>query len=179
MDIRELMNESMIEVGAELRSKDEAIDRLILLQKNSGAIHNPYALLREIREREAQGNTAVSARIAIPAVMHTGAIRTTVSALTVRSGVDYGAPDNRPVKLIFMIAGRSGTEEHIEVRTRLMHLLMDSEFAARLCAVRNTEEFLRLISEREKIRYAPPIPQKKYDCSKYLLQNKRKKRFFR
>lgn len=179
MNIRELLSENRIEIGAELYSKDEALDRLICLQKKSGCIHNPKALRREIQEREKQGNSAVACRVAIPDVMHSGSTQTTISAVTVKEGVDYGAPDHRPVRLIFMIAGKSGSDEHIEAKSRLMHLLMDAGFTARLCAAQSTEEFLQLIEEREKLRYAPVEPNKKYDCSKFLTKNNDNKKRFR
>lgn len=175
MNIRELINKNTIEIGAELFTKDEALDRLVKLHKAGGNIRNTAALRREINEREALGNSAVSGRFAIPGVSHSGAQRTGISAITVREGVDYGAPDKRKVQLIFMISGKSNSDEYIEVKSRLMHLLMDTDFTARLCAAQNQDEFMALLSQREKVRYAPPQPDKKYDCSKFLIKNNNKK----
>ncbi len=150
MKIRELMNESLVEIGAELYSKDEALDRLVELQKQDGNIRDALTLSRELREREAKGNSAVSFRIAIPEIRHQGAEKTTVSAVTVRGGVDYGAPDKRPVKLIFLIAGKETSDEYIEVKRRLTRMLSDLRFTSRLCAAKNSREFLRLIEEKER-----------------------------
>jgi hypothetical protein len=55
-----------------------------------------------------------------------------------------------------------------------MHLLMDSEFTAKLCAAKSKDEFLDIIEEREKIRYPAFKPDKKYDCSR-LIQNEGKR----
>lgn len=176
MNIYEMMNENAVEIGAELCSKDEALDRLIALHKKSGNIHNISALRREIAAREKLGSSAISCRIAIAGVSHTGSRRTAVTALTVPRGVDYNAPDRRPVTLIFMIAGKSGSDEYIEAKSRLMHLLMDSAFTARLSAAKTREEFLALLADREKNRYAKPQTDKRYDCSKFLLENKKEKR---
>ena len=155
MTIRELINESLVEIGAELYSKDEALNELIRLQKKSGAIHNPQALKREIQAREKAGNTALSCRIAIPNVSHSGAAHTAISAVTVKDGVDYGAPDKRRVKIIFMIAGKSGSNEHIRVKEHLQKLLCDPTFTAQLCSARSKKEFLQLIENREKYRCFP------------------------
>lgn len=161
MTIRELLSENRIEIGAPLYSKNEVLDELIRLQKISGAIHNPKALKRELCERERAGNTAVSCRIAIPDVAHSGSVRTAISAVTVKDGVDYGAPDKRPVRIIFLIAGKSGSSEHIRVRERLQQLLSDTTFSAQLCAAGSSREFLELIEERERLRFslkkAPPL----------------------
>lgn len=162
MNIRELLNENLIEVGAELYSKDEALEKLIQLQKGAGVIHNPHALRRELQERERRGNTAVSGRIAIPDLAHSGARRTVLSVITVKDGVDYHAPDKRPVRLIIMVTGKSGSKEHFEVKNRLMHLLSDPGFTARLCAAQSKEEFLSMLEERERVRFSPPkVPRKK------------------
>ena len=179
MDIRKLINKNLIEIGAELYTKDEALERSIALHKKSGCIHNARALRREIDEREKLGSSAVSCRIAIPAVSHSGAMHTSISAITVKDGVEYDAPDNRKVRLIFMISGKSGSDEYIEAKARLMHLLMDSDFTARLCAAQSKEEFLELLVHREKARYAPPQPNKRYDCSKYLINDKKERHRFR
>lgn len=151
------MNKNLVEIGAELYSKEEAMNELIRLQKNSGAIHDPKALKREITEREKAGNTAVSCRIAIPDVAHSGAARTVISAITVKNGVDYGAPDKRPVRLIFLIAGRDNSDEHIKVKEHLQKLLSDPSFTARLCSAKSREEFLELIADREKIRLSSSL----------------------
>ena len=149
MTIRELMNENMIEIGAELYSKEEALEELIRLQKKSGMIHNPRALKREIAARERKGNTAAGYRIAISDVAHSGSAKTAVSAVTVKDGIDYGAPDRRKVKLIFMIAGKSGSDEHIKVKAQLQKLLSDPAFTAQLCSAPDQKAFLTMIDHKE------------------------------
>lgn len=155
MTIRELLSENRIEIGAELYSKDEALDELIRLQKQGGTIHNPRALKREIVERERKGNTAAGCRIAIPDVAHSGSAKTAISAITVKDGIDYGAPDKRKVKLLFMIAGKSGSDEHQRVKEQLLRLLSEPAFTAQLCAAQDQKEFLSLIEYKEKRNHTP------------------------
>lgn len=156
MTIRELFNENMIETGAELYSKGEALDELIRLQKSGGMIERPRALTREVIERESMGNTAAGCRIAICDVMHSGSAKTTVSAVTIRDGVDYGAPDKRRVKLVFMIAGKCGSDEHIRVKAQLQKLLSDPTFTAQLCAAQDQKAFLALFDQKENRHVKQP-----------------------
>ena len=149
MTIRELLSENMIEIGAELYSKDEALDELIRLQKRGGMIHNPRALKREIIQCEKAGNSAAGCRIAIPNVAHSGSAKTAISVVTVKDGVEYGAPDKRKVKLLFMIAGKSGSEEHQKVKAQLQKLLADPAFTAQLCSAPDQKSFLALIEHKE------------------------------
>ena len=156
MTIRELLNENMIETGAELYSKGEALDELIRLQKRGGMIERPRALTREVIKRESMGNTAAGCRIAICDVMHSGSAKTTVSAVTIRDGVDYGAPDKRRVKLIFMIAGKSDSDEHIKVKAQLQKLLSDPTFTAQLRAAQDQKTFLALFDQKENRHVKQP-----------------------
>ena len=156
MTIRELLNDSMIELGAELYSKGEALDELIRLQKRDGMIEHPKALKREVIERENRGNTATGYRIAICDVMHSGAAKTAVSAVTIRDGVDYGAPDKRRVKLIFMITGKSDSDEHKRVKEKLQKLLSDPTFTAQLCASQDQKAFLALFDQKENRHVKQP-----------------------
>ncbi len=149
MTIRELLSENMIEIGAALYSKEEALDELIRLQKQGGMIHNPGALKREIIRREKAGNSAAGCRIAIPDVAHSGSAKTAISVVTVKDGVEYGAPDKRKVKLLFMIAGKSGSDEHKKVKAQLQKLLSDPAFTAQLCAAQDQKTFLALIDQKE------------------------------
>ena len=175
MKLREMLQENRIEIGAEFGSKDEVLKALSGLQSD-GDPQNTALLNHEIQVREKQGNSAVSGRVAIPCVRHSGADDTRISVVTLKKGVDYDAPDKRGVRLVFLIAGRDRCDEYIEVKSRLMHLLMDSEFTARLCAAKSAEEFLEVFEERERIRYAPIKPDQRYDCSKFLERKYRKRR---
>lgn len=166
MKISEILQKNQVEIGAELYSKDEALDKLISLQKESGVIHDPRVLRREIYERERIGNSAVSGRIALPSTMHNGAVDTAISALTVKDGIEYHAPDKRPVKLMFLITGKSGTDEHISVKERIQKLLSDPTFTARLCAAETAEDFIKLIEEKERVRSRSPRGSHHYPYEK-------------
>ena len=150
MKIRDYLAETNIEVGAELYSKDAALERLIQMQKKSGAVRNVNLLRKEVNEREKAYGSAVSGRIAISDFIHQGARHTSLSAITIPNGIDCGAPDKRPVKIIFMIAGKSSSDEHTEIKSQLMRLLSDPGFTARLCSAGSKEEFLSILSQKER-----------------------------
>ena len=168
-----MLNKDLIEIGAELSGRDETLDRLIELQ--GGGIRDSLTLSRELRESNTDRGGAVSFRVAIPSVRHKGASATGISAVTLKEDVDFGARDKRGIRLAFLISGKDDSDEYIEVKARLMHLLMDTEFTARLCAARSKDEFLSLIEQREQYRYAPPKPEKRWDCTRFITEPKRKR----
>ena len=66
--------------------------------------------------------------------------------MTVKDGIDYGAPDGKPSNLLFMIAAPQNGDLHLEVLSRLMTLLMDLELRKKLLAARTKDEFLTIIA---------------------------------
>ena len=170
-----MINEDSVEIAAELCSKEEALIKLAQLHRAQGNIYDLRRFLSDIRDREMQSSGAISGRIAITALSDRTARDTRITAITVKDGIEYGSPDRRPVKLIFLIAGRNNSDEYLALKTRLMRLLMDSVFSAKLCSAKDKREFVELIGERERIRFAPPEPKKEYDCSKFLIKKIKKR----
>ena len=76
-----------------------------------------------------------------------------LAAITVKNGVDYGAPDGKPSDLLFMIAATEDGDVHLEILSRLMVMLMDPDFTAKLRAAKSVDEFLQTIDAQEKIKY--------------------------
>lgn len=184
MRISELLNENNVEIAAELADKDDALHRLIRLHKENGSIGDETDFTQKVYAREQIGSTALSGRIAIPCGIGDTIERPALTAVTVRGGVEFGAPDKKDVRIIFMIAG-TDAETSSRIKVRLQRLLMDAGFAAKLCAAKDTQEFLSMLKEREDKRF-PVInaaTDRKYDCSKFLQKNyerpaPRKKRLF-
>ena len=162
MRISDIINEDCVEVGSEICERDEALTRLLRLHQNQGNIADSGIINRELLRQEDGCPTAVSCRIAIPVIRDSGSVRTRLTAITIPGGVDYGAPDGRKVRMIFLITGREDDDDWLWLK-------------ARLSAAKSGAEFVGLLNERERARFAPVEPKKEYDCSKFLIKNKRKR----
>lgn len=153
MRIVDLLNEKSILLGAEPASKTEAIDTLIELQVKGGRIADAEEYRKGILAREALSSTAVGEGIAIPHAKSEAVKAPSLAAMTVPSGVDYEAMDGEPSNLIFMIAAPNDGDVHLEVLSRLMTILMDEDFRARLIAAKSADEFLGIIDDMEKEKF--------------------------
>ncbi len=154
MRIIDLLDKESVMPGAAPKSKAEAIDMLIDLQVRGGNIADKDEYKRGILAREEQGSTAVGEGIAIPHAKSKGVKAPSLAAMTVPGGVDYGALDGEPAELLFMIAApENGGDVHLDVLARLMTILMDEEFRARLLAAKDRDEFLKIIDDMEKEKY--------------------------
>ena len=72
-----------------------------------------------------------------------------------RRGVDWGAPDNRPVDLIFMIAVPTQAQaEHLLILALLVNLLSDTNLVKELRASVSREDFIMRMARAEASRFA-------------------------
>lgn len=165
MRIVDLLKKESISLNAAPKSKAEAIDMLVDLQVKGGNISDREEYKKGILAREEHGSTAVGEGIAIPHAKNKGVKAPSLAAMTVPNGVDYEALDDEPSNLLFMIAApEGGGDVHLEVLSRLMTILMDEDFRAKLLAAKDKDDFLKIIDDMETEKY-PDEPQEKADNS--------------
>lgn len=154
MRITDLLSESSIELNVSVKSKIEAIDKLVELHAKSDNVTDTEAYKKGIIDREAQGSTAVGEGIAIPHTKNKAVKKPALAAITVPDGVDYESLDGKPSNLIFMIAApENGGDIHLELLSRLMVMLMDEDFRKKLLSSKNKKEFLETINKTENEKY--------------------------
>ncbi len=153
MRIVDLLSKESILLGGAPQNKSEAIDMLIDLQVKGGRIADREAYKKGILAREEMSSTAVGEGIAIPHAKSEAVKAPSLAAMTVPQGVDYQAMDDEPSNLLFMIAAPNNGDVHLEVLSRLMTLLMDEDFRAKLLAAKDADEFLAAIDAAETEKY--------------------------
>ena len=153
MRITDLLKKNGIALNVNLSGKSEAIDKLVSLHEKCGNLKDVAAYKEGIIKREKMGTTAIGMEIAIPHAKSDAVKAPALTAITVPSGVDYGAPDGNPCKLLFMIAATTDGDVHLEVLARLMQMLMDEEFTAKLKSAKTAGEFLAIIDAKETEKF--------------------------
>lgn len=159
MRITDLLKKESISLNASPKDKAEAIDMLVDLQVNGGCISDKDEYKKGILAREEHGSTAVGEGIAIPHAKNKGVKSPSLAAMTVPNGVDYEALDDEPSNLLFMIAApEGGGNVHLDVLAKLMTILMDEDFRAKLLAAKDKNEFLKIIDDMEAEKYPEETP---------------------
>lgn len=153
MRIVDLLSKESIMLNGTPKTKSEAIDMLVDLQVKGGKIADKAEYKKGILAREQMSSTAVGEGIAIPHAKSTAVKAPSLAAMTVPIGVDYEALDEEPSNLLFMIAAPNDGDVHLEVLSRLMTILMDEDFRAKLIAAKSKDEFLKIIDDMEKEKY--------------------------
>lgn len=153
MRITDLLKKNGIALNVNVSDKSDAISKLVSLHEKCGNLKNTAAYKDGIIKREEMGTTAVGMEVAIPHAKSEAVKAPALTAITVPNGVDYGAADGKPCKLIFMIAATTDGDVHLEVLARLMQLLMDEEFTAKLKTAKTADEFLAIIDAKETEKF--------------------------
>ena len=168
MRITDLLSKESILLGGSPKSKSEAIDMLVELQAKGGNITDIEEYKKGILAREEKGSTAVGEGIAIPHAKSEAVKAPSLAAMTVPEGVDYEALDDEPSNLLFMIAAPNDGDVHLEVLSRLMTILMDEDFRAKLLNAKDKDEFLKIIDDMEKEKY-PDEPKAEVKSEGYRV----------
>ena len=153
MRIIDLLKSDAIALNASVSTKDEAIDKMVALHAGAGNLNDAETYKGAILARESQSSTAIGEGIAVPHAKSDSVKVPGLAAITVPGGVDYGAPDGMPSDILFMIAAPLDGDLHLEILSRLMVMLMDPAFCAKLRAAKTPAEYLAIIDKAEAEKY--------------------------
>ncbi|WP_298654561.1 fructose-specific PTS transporter subunit EIIC [uncultured Eubacterium sp.] len=153
MKIIDLLKIGAIELNTSVATKDDAINKLVSLHETVGNLADSKTYKEAILLREEQGTTAIGEGIAVPHAKSDSVKVPGLSAITVKGGVDYEAPDGKPSDILFMIAAPMDGDLHLEILSRLMVMLMEPEFCNALRNAQTPEEFLQIIDKKEAEKY--------------------------
>ncbi len=150
MKITDLLKKDGIKLNVAAADQNAAIDELVALHEKVGNLNNVSDFKKAILAREEKGSTAIGIGIAVPHAKSAAVTNAGLSAMTIPDGIDYKSLDGNPSKLFFMIAAPdTAADTHLEVLSKLMTLLMDQNFSAKLIAAQTADEFLSIIDAKE------------------------------
>jgi mannitol/fructose-specific phosphotransferase system IIA component (Ntr-type) len=117
----------------ELRSKKKAavLEEMVQALAAAGVTRHPEAVLDVVRRREALGSTGLGKGVAVPHARCTLVTERAVLVARSARGVDFGAPDDAPVHLFFLIVAPPAERDPVYLK-----LLADLVRSVRLARFR-------------------------------------------
>jgi PTS system nitrogen regulatory IIA component len=104
-------------------------------------------ILDSLLARERLGSTGLGQGIAIPHGRVRGLREATGAFVRTREPIEFEAPDERPVNLIFaLLVPEKSTDLHLEILGELAQMFSNREQRAKLSAARDSLEVQRLIA---------------------------------
>lgn len=115
-----------------------------------GLVKSGEELFQRLWEREQLGSTGIGSGVAIPHCKLQGLARGIVAVGMVPEGVDFGAPDGRPVKVLFLVVSPSASPaEHLQVLAAISRWLRADHHAERILALHDAAQVYHLLSDEE------------------------------
>jgi len=144
--LSEVFDPRSIRLNLEGKTKEEIF---IELAEAISAVHpecDRASMLASLWERENKLNTGIVPGVAIPHTIY-GGINNIAGAIgTSQTGIDYGAPDHKPVHVVFMLAiSDKATENHLHILNQLF-VLAQSEAIAIIRKAQNEQTVMDILS---------------------------------
>ena len=150
MRLRDMLDESTVKVGLESLDKEECIEEMTDLLVRAGRVTDRAQILSAVRTREAEGSTGIGSGVAVPHGKCDGLANTVLAVGTSRQGIEFDAVDDKPVKVVFLIAASASEPgKHLQMLAEVVRLVRIPGLCAKLAAAATPAEVLDLLDAEE------------------------------
>ncbi len=153
MRITELFSAQAIALDVGAANQAEVIDRMVELQATHGNITDKAAYKKALYAREAEGSTYVDNGITVPHAKADCVTRPSLAAMRLAAPIQYNPEDEGKSDLFFMIAAPQNGSLHVDMLARMMQMLMNEDFVAKLRAAKTPADFLDAIDAQEDAQF--------------------------
>ena len=150
MKLIELFSCDATALNVKAKDKDAVINKLVDLQFTHGNITDKEAYKKAIYAREAEFSTYVGEGIAVPHAKTDVVTAPSLAVVRLAEPIQYNEDDDDKSSLFFMIAAPMNGNLHVDMLARMMSLLANEAFVAKLNAAKTPQEFLDLITKEEE-----------------------------
>lgn len=150
IDIHQLLEPKTVRIGLPGETKDAVVNELIDVLQGHSAISSLEAVRDAVFEREQLMSTGVGKMLGLPHAKTPAATETVAAFATTAEPVDFGAIDDQPVRLLFLLVGpETDKSRHIKILGRISRLVSRDALRERLLAVQTPQEVIEILKEGE------------------------------
>lgn len=150
MILTQILQPTSIKAPLKSTEKDSAITELVDLLAENQLLLDRDSVLEAVFMREQTRSTGIGSGIAIPHGKCAGVDDLVMSVGIAHEPIDFQSIDNKPVKIIMLLASPlDRTGPHIQALARISRLMLDENFKTKLENATSPEEVYELISTRE------------------------------
>jgi mannitol/fructose-specific phosphotransferase system IIA component (Ntr-type) len=146
--LTELLTPERVKVPLAARDKEAALEELVGILAAAGAVSDPDAVLRAVRQREEVLSTGIGGGVAIPHGKSDGVGDLAMAAGIAAEPMEFAALDGQPVRLFFLLVGpESAAGAHVKALSRISRLVRREDLRARLVSATTSREFMDVVAE--------------------------------
>lgn len=148
-DLLQYFNENLIVPELSTSNKEECLIELVSMFYDNKLIKNQAILLEMLKQRENLGSTGIGKGVAIPHGRSTAVKEVTIAFGKSKAGIDYGAVDDKPVHLIFMVVAPpiEQSNKYLPVLGKLVEVLNNNKNRKALKEVQNFDDLKNFLNE--------------------------------
>jgi PTS system fructose-specific IIC component len=151
MELSAVLNEKVIIMDLESKTKPEIINELVEVLYNCGKIKNREMFVKSVLDREKLGSTGIGKGIAIPHGKVEGIEGVVVALGLSRNGVEFDSLDDKPVHSVFLIAANPDNSSHyLKTLAKLSRIVRFPDFRTKLMDAEKPSEVIDVILNFEE-----------------------------
>ncbi len=152
-----LISKKNIDLGFEGKDAGKLLGHLVQMAVNTGLTADGEKLLRELKIRENMLSTALGNSIAIPHPRNPDRNLFPKPGMLIaycREGIDFNAPDGKPVKLFFLICAPD-ERVHLKMLASIAKLIHKQKILQRIAETGNVDEVMKIFLEFDRDNMFP------------------------
>lgn len=157
MNLADIITPGRIALVEDVASKKRALERLSELLAEATPYLTADEIFTALVAREKLGSTGLGDGVAIPHGRLRGAEECAGAMICLPGdGVDFEAPDGKPVNLLFgLVVPQDSTEAHLNILRALAELFTDDDTLAQLRGADDGAALHALLVEHDPMAHAP------------------------
>ncbi len=143
MNVKDVLDERVIDLNMKAADKKEAITNLAGKLKNAGYIADVESYVKDIYLRESQGQTGIGHYVAIPHGKSDSVTQVGIAIGKMENEIEWETLDGKGVKLIFLFAVGNDNENaktHLKLLAEVARNLRNDEAVEQLLSAKTVED---------------------------------------
>ena len=152
MNILDILTPARAQAGVAATSKKRVIEHAAkAVEKALGSNDLAGSVFDALLARERLGSTALGEGVAVPHCRLANCTQTVGLLLRLNDGIDFDAPDGKPVDLLFvLVVPQEATDEHLRLLGRVAAMFNDPQVRADLRAAQSSDELYERVQVFER-----------------------------
>ncbi len=140
MELAQILTQERTFCGAECTSKKRLLEDIAQFISNDVPALNANEIYSQLLNRERLGSTGIGEGVAIPHCRVSNCSSVIGTLVTLKSGIDFEAVDDKPVDILFaLVAPEEGHDEHLKALASIAERLNNPEFREQIRAAENVD----------------------------------------
>lgn len=149
MKLQDILHKSAVLVDLAAQDKPDLLCRMAQYLSSLYDLKAPDRVVEGIFAREADLSTGIGHAVALPHARLDTVDRVHMIVARTAQPVEFGAIDDEPVRLVFMLVSPMNSSEHTTVLSQVSRIMFHEDIRTRLLCVNDAQAFLETLIAAE------------------------------